>query len=345
MTTPQEKAQCVSWFIETKSDTQVQRNYRTKYGKVPPSRGSIREWHKKFMETGSVLHRAGAGRRRTSVDDVDRVRTAFDRSPSKSIRTASRQLNLPRSTVHKVLHKRLRLYAYKIQILHALQPNDRPQRKEFAINMLARMDDDNDFLHRVCFSDEATFHVSGILNRHNVRIWGSENPHETRELQRSSPKVNVWCGAMFDQIIGPVFFESQSVTASNYLDILKSYVVPQLDSLQPTVIFQQDGAPPHWGLTVRKFLNDKFPDLWIGRDGPIPWPPRSPDITPMDFFVWGYVKDIVYRTPVQDLNDLKQRIRNAISTITEEMLRHTWLEIEYRLDVLRATNGAHVETY
>ena len=114
----------------------------------------------------------------------------------KSIRTAARQLELPRSTVHKVLHNNLRLYAYKVQMLQALQPNDMPRRKEFAVNMLQRISEDKAFLKRVCFSDEATFHVSEKLNKHNVRIWGSENPHASRELQRDSPKVNVWCGIM-----------------------------------------------------------------------------------------------------------------------------------------------------
>ena len=49
------KAPCVSWFTETKSDVQTQHRHRTKYGKDPPSRSSIRRWHKKFMETGLVL--------------------------------------------------------------------------------------------------------------------------------------------------------------------------------------------------------------------------------------------------------------------------------------------------
>ena len=66
MTTAQEKAQCVSWFIETKSDVQTQRNYRSKYGRDPPSRPSIRLWHKKFMETGTVLDARRSGRPRTS---------------------------------------------------------------------------------------------------------------------------------------------------------------------------------------------------------------------------------------------------------------------------------------
>ena len=69
------------------------------------------------------------------------------------------------------------------------------------------------------------------------------------------------------------------------------------------------------------------------------------DITPLDFFLWGYVKDIVYQTKVRDIADLKQRIRNAIATIDEPMLQWTWQEINYHLDVLHATNGAHIEVY
>jgi hypothetical protein len=63
---------------------------------------------------------------------------------------------------------------------------------------------------------------------------------------------------------------------------------------------------------------------WIGRDGPMPWPPRSPDITPLDFFLWGYVKSSGFRTPVNGLDDLKTRSRNAISAIPADMLHRTY---------------------
>ena len=177
--------------------------------------------------------------------NIKRVRQAFQRSPMKSIRTAARQLDLPRATVQKVLHKNLRLFADKAQMLQALQPNHMPRGKEFAVNMLHRISEDEAFLKRVCFSDEATFRVSGKLNKHSVRIWGSENPHATRELQRDSPKVNVWCGIICNRIIGPFFFHEASITADVYLDLLTEYVAPQLIEFQPTIIFQQDGAPPH----------------------------------------------------------------------------------------------------
>ena len=64
-----------------------------------------------------------------------------------------------------------------------------------------------------------------------------------------------------------------------------------------------DGAPPHWGLQVRAFLNDKFPERCIGRGGEAACPPRSPDINPLDFFLWGYEKtEAFYGLPLLQLN-------------------------------------------
>ena len=110
---------------------------------------------------------------------------------------------------------------------------------------------------------------------------------------------------MHDKIIGSFFFAEKSITAQIYLDVSTEYVSPQLEQYQPQVIFQQDVASPHWGLEVHQFLNETFPDRWIECDGSIPWLPCSPDITLLDFFLWGYVKDIVDRTKVRDINDLQ----------------------------------------
>ena len=66
---------------------------------------------------------------------------------------------------------------------------------------------------------------------------------------------------------------------------------------------------------------------------------------PLDFFLWGYVTDKVFSTPVPDITNLKTRITDAFATITEDMLENTWIEIDYRLHVLLATKGTHVELY
>ena len=144
------------------------------------------------METGSVLQKKGAGRPQILQQEIEFVRMAYTtRTPRKSICGASTQLQIPRSTIHKVLHRNVRLYAHKVRLLQALKSEDKPRRKEFAVTMLDRLDSDPGLLKRICFSDESTFQVSGLLNRHNLRIWGSENPHDTCKLERDSPKLNV----------------------------------------------------------------------------------------------------------------------------------------------------------
>ena len=80
MSTPQDKALCISWFIETKSDIQEQLNFRRKYRRKPPARPTIRAWHKKFMETGSVLQIKGAGRPQISEKEIEPVRVAYTRA-------------------------------------------------------------------------------------------------------------------------------------------------------------------------------------------------------------------------------------------------------------------------
>ena len=91
------------------------------------------------------------------------------------------ELHVSKSTIHKVLEKRLLLHAFKLQIGEALQPNDRPLRPEFATSLINSIGENNVFLQKVIFSDEATFFVSGLVNRLNDRACGSENPHVTRE--------------------------------------------------------------------------------------------------------------------------------------------------------------------
>ncbi|KAJ4435403.1 hypothetical protein ANN_18018 [Periplaneta americana] len=72
--------------------------------------------------------------------------------------------------------------------------------------------------------------------------------------------------------------------------------------------FLHGGAPAHFSRTARRYLERRFPDRWIGRGGPIAWPPRSPDLNPLDFYLWGRLKSLVYSSPVPDLESLRNRI-------------------------------------
>ena len=72
--------------------------------------------------------------------------------------------------------------------------------------------------------------------------------------------------------------------------------------------------------------------------------PRSPHLSPCDFFLWGYVKGLVFVLPLPaSIEEIKQRITAALETVTEDMLQRVWHELKYRLNVCRVTGGAHIE--
>ena len=92
--------------------------------------------------------------------------------------------------------------------------------------------------------------------------------------------------------------------------------------------------PLHILLRVRKSRDKRFPGQWIDRGGAIPWPSRSPDVTPFDFFFWGCVKDrvLIFNTPVRDVEELKQKITDVVATVNLNMLANTWCELRRRLE-------------
>jgi hypothetical protein len=116
---------------------------------------------------------------------------------------------------------------YKLQLLQALKPDDKVKRNEFCTQMQTDMEDE--FATRLIFSDEATFHLSGKVNRHNIRVCGTGNLHATTEHQRDSPKLNVFCAISRRKVYGPFLFLENMVTGISNLDMLTNWLFPQLD--------------------------------------------------------------------------------------------------------------------
>lgn len=185
-----------------------------------------------------------------------------------------------------------------------------------------------------------------IYNFNNFRKWTDENPRWNIPVKGIQRSVNVWAAIYDNQLIGPYFFNG-NVDGDAYLDMLENFLLPEMDNrgiVAHETIFQHDGASAHFRADVRDWIDEQF-GSWIGRGGPTAWPARSPDLTVMDFFLWGRVKDIVYREVSQDEDELKGRIAEAFQQITPEMLRNTQENFLRRIDMCVARNGGHFETF
>jgi len=237
MATMQHKIFCIGEFIKTESATALQRAFHLRFNIQPPTRKSICRWNHQLEQIACLCKGKSSGRPRVSEENVRRIRESFERSPRNSTCRAGTELGIPQPTSWCVLRRRLLFKPYRLQLVQALRSNDKRKRVEFCDRMLQNMEYDT-FLPRLIFSDEATFHLSGKVNRHSVRIWGLQNPQEALERERDSPKVNVFCAlTQKKRAYGPFFFAENTVTGVTYLAMLQNWLLPQMSEDSEDFIF------------------------------------------------------------------------------------------------------------
>ena len=202
------------------------------------------------------------------------------------------------------------------------------------------MEEDEDWIDNVWFSDEAHFHLDGHVNSKNCVFWGTQPPQEVLQRPLHSSKVTAWCAMNSKTIIGPYWFEDAdgrtvTVNQENYRTVIRKFYA-SVRRRRGIVIdrqwFMQDGATPHTANATLELLRQKFGDRVISRRTDIPWAAHSPDLNPLDFFLWGYPKDNVYADNPQTLQDLKTAITRFIRAIPADMCKRVIGNFAVRLN-------------
>ncbi|GFY21546.1 hypothetical protein TNCV_1166931 [Trichonephila clavipes] len=125
--------------------------------------------------------------------------------------------------------------------------------------------------------------------------------------------------------------------------MITNFFIPELNNYDVQELwFQQDGATCHTARATIDLLKDTFGDCLISRFGPVNWPPRCCDLTPLDYFLWGYVKSLVYEDKPQTFHHLEDNIRRVIADIRPQMLEKVIENWTSRLDYIRASRGSHM---
>ncbi|GFW99834.1 transposable element Tc3 transposase [Trichonephila clavipes] len=134
-----------------------------------------------------------------------------------------------------------------------------------------------------------------------------------------------------------------AVSGDRYRVMITNFFIPELNNHDVQELwFQQDGATCHTARATIDLLKDTFGDRLISRFGPVNWPPRSCDLTPLDYFLWVYVKSLVYADKPQTLDHLEDNIRRVIADIRPQMLEKVIENWTFRLDYIRASRGSHM---
>lgn len=327
--------------------TAAAEEYRQRFPhqRTPNRKAFIRVFNK-LCETGTLPSANVTSERaiRQDLEEIENVLALVEEDATTSSRRIGTQLGIPQKRVINTLHEQ-GLYPYHVQRVQHLQPGDYAKRMEFCEWII----NNRHLVPHILFTDEATFTRDGINNNRNSHVWSDENPHaivESNFQHRFS--VNVWCGMIDNNLIGPFLLENR-LTGDHYLRFLQNELQGLLEEIPLNIriqmYFQHDGAPAHFDRRVKQYLDQRFPGVWIGRGGPISWPPRSPDLTPLDYNLWGWFKNDVYKVKVDTRDALIRRIRNAALNIKErhESIRRATRAIRKRSRKCLEVNGGIFE--
>lgn len=163
--------------------------------------------------------------------------------------------------------------------------------------------------------------------------------------------MNMWAGIMNNRIIGPVRLVNR-LDADSYMEFLLN-TLPDLLEQELTqqemdrMIFQHDGAPAHTANATQELLHEMFPNGYIGRGGMIEWPARSPDFNPLDYYLWGKLKDIVYHNggTFNNEEELTEQIIQAAHEIEPEEIARAVDHMQSNCDKCIEHEGEHFEQF
>lgn len=336
------------------SVTATRRSFQKRFNVAKgPVAKTIRRLFAKFERTGSVaddlVGHVGSRPAVVTPENVATVSGIIQQQPRRSVRRIAAETGLKRSSTHTILRSSLHMFPYKIQSHQAIPASAVRQRLDFANRMLNMINEGFD-VDCIWFTDEAHFHLNGFANKQNWRFWGSENPYLCEAKPLHCPKLTVWAAVCSRGIIGP-FFIHGTITSERYVAILRQFVATHRAFEDPpdSEWFMQDGARPHRTEQVFSFLHEYFGERVIALDYPkctragMDWPPYSPDLTPCDYFLWGALKDTVYRNNPTTLDELAQSICEATESISVQTLQDVMANFIARLRHLSCISGGHFE--
>lgn len=332
----------------------ARRIYQERYpNRIIPDARMFSRIHIRLHETGSLsIDNSSKGAHSTmrTPELEEAVLNTVEEHPETSTRKIAVMLNVSHFLIWKIIVDNL-LYPFHIQRVQALLPRDFPSRLNFCRWFLEKLAEDPLFKSKILFTDEANFSRNSIRNFHNNHVWAEENPHAITEAHHQEQfSVNVWAGIVGDFLIGPFFLPGR-LDGLSYRHFLENDLPILLEDVpllfREEMWYMHDGAPAHFSIRAREFLNEAFTNRWIGRGGTQSWPPRSPDLNSLDYFFWGHLKTLVYTTPIQTVEELRQKILLSCQTIrnTPGIFERVRQSMRKRIEACILAEGGHFQQF
>ena len=341
----------LTWVIfkygELKSIIKVMRAYRKEFvpknRKDMPSRGAFKNAIDRFVSTGGNAKQKERLVNPIPDEQIKQVEEYFKEHDDAHIREASRDIGFSVSKIWIILRQHLKWKAYTPNVSAYLTEQNKTARLNSADWFLSH--DCCFFQDKVIWSDEKYFVLKQGPNKSIHKVWAPVNPYINIECKnQSQQKIMVWVGLFAGEVIGPFWIESK-MNNQLYHELIINKVWPAIRTkvTKHQLWFQQDGATCHTTANNLDFLREKFRGRLISNKAEVTWPPNSPDLNPLDFFLWGYVMQHVYRIKPSSISDLKTIVEDFIASIDPDLIKKACASARKRFQMMKIENGGRFE--
>ena len=275
------------------------------------------------------------------VRKIDRIVT---RKPTKPIAAIAREVDQPRTTVSRIIHEDLRYVSYRRRTGQLLTQEKKDKRLAVAKKLLTKIKHPKTQNPLIFFSDEKNFCQEQKLNKQNDR-WLARSPFLVPKIMRAKYPSHVMVfGVVSNEgdVMPPHFYEiGLRLNADRYIDMLRTVAIPWMKRVARgrPFLFQQDGAPCHTAAKTVRF----FQESGINLLKPQFWPPNSPDLNPLDYFVWGVVERRSNAAPHNTKEQLRDGIRSAFRGLERAVVAKSCRRFRARVEAVIAANGDYFE--
>ena len=310
---------------------------------------------KTIDETGSSERKHGGGTGRLSrtdanIEAVEQLVLSQEDHPGthRTIREVARETGISTTTVHRIIHKDLRLKCLKKKRAQELTEANKLTRLVRSQQLLRQYPQHQvDF---IWFTDEKLFTVSSPKNPQNDRLYvpvgtkkkqvAAERVLRTRATFSKSVMVSVAVSSLGCTDL--IFIDpGVKINGAYYRDVLLSqHLLPAIRQQSGDFfIFQQDSAPAHRANETVEMLRRDTPAFIP----PTLWPPNSPDLNPVDYKIWGVLQERVYRTRICDVEHLKERLVEEWAHFSQSIIDDAVNQWRQRLRACVHADGGHFE--
>ena len=301
-------------------------------------------------EMGHSSGRSRTGRCDVNIADVEKLVLSQEDAPCthRTVRQIAREKSMSKSSVHRIIHKDLRLVCFKKKRAQELTAANKITRLVRAKQLLKKYS--ASLINFIWFTDEKLFTVAPPINLQNDRVYA---PFGTRKRQLSadrllharsnfSKSVMVSVGVSALGCTELIFIEpGVKINGAYYREeLLTKHLLPAIKELSGDYFtFQQDSAPAHRARETVELLSRETPDFIT----PLLWPPNSPDLNPIDYKVWSVLQERVYRSQIRDVKHLKSRLVEEWSLFSQNIVDAAIRQWSVRLRACVKADGGHFE--